>query len=101
MQKLVLAVNKKLEDPVEFIDNELKLKSSLIGSSGSKKGEKSTLTGIVEEYTSLYRAMHDQTVTDLESARTGLDSLAEGEVMKVLCPFSRRFQPLQVMIFRL
>jgi len=84
VQKLVTAVNKKLEDPTEVIDNELKLKSSIIGSSGSKKSEKSTLTGIVEEYTSLYRAMHDQTVTELESARTGLDSLAEGEVMNTM-----------------
>jgi len=83
VQKLITALNKKLEDPTEFIDNELKLKSSLIGSSGSKK-EKSTLTGIVEEYTSLYRAMHDKAVGDLESARTDLDTLADGEVMRTM-----------------
>jgi len=84
VQKLVLALNKKLEDPVEFIDNELKLKSSLIGTSGSKKSEKSTLMGIVEEYTSLYRAMHDQTVVELESARTDLESLADGNATRTM-----------------
>lgn len=84
VQKLVQAVNKKLEEPLEFIDNELKLKTSLIGSSGSKKSEKSTLAGIVDEYTSLYRAMHDQTVTDLESARAQLESLTDGEVMRTM-----------------
>jgi hypothetical protein len=84
VQKLVIAVNKKLEDPTEFIDNELKLKSSLIGSTGSKKGEKSTLTGIVEEYTSLYRAMHDKAVGDLEKTRTELETLADGEIMRTM-----------------
>ena len=89
VQKLVQAVNKKLEAPLEFIDNELKLKTSLIGSSGSKKSEKSTLTGIVEEYTSLYRAMHDQTVTELESARTHLESLTDGEVMRTMAALQK------------
>ena len=84
VQKLVVAINKKLSDPQVFIDNELKLKSSLIGSSSSKKDEKSTLQGIIDEYTSLYRAMHDRTVEDLDDARAKLEDLAEGEVLRTL-----------------
>ena len=89
VQKLVQSVNKKLEDPSEFIDNEVKLKTLLIGSSSSKKSEKNTLTGIVDEYTSLYRAMHDQTVAALESIRTQFESLANGEVMTTMIVLQR------------
>ena len=84
VEKLVQAVNKKLVDPQIFIDNELKLKASLIGSTEAKKGEKSTLQGIVEEYTSLYRAMHDQTVAELETSRDQLEKLVDGEILKTI-----------------
>ena len=84
VKKHSAAINEKFGDIEGYLESELKLKTSLIGVSGGRKAEKTTLHGIVEEYTSLYRAMHDQTFSSLDALRKDIQGMVEGDMMKTL-----------------
>lgn len=84
LHKIKKTLCPKLQHIERYVDNELTLKNELIGSSGVSEGEQGTFTALIQEYTSLYKAMHDRTVSEIESSLEEMDSYLQSDEMATI-----------------
>jgi hypothetical protein len=83
VKKLAADLNEKLSCISDYIGSEVKLRTELIGMPEGRS-ESSTMYDLIREYSSLYIAMHNRVVEDLEGQQKAIDKLISGEPMELL-----------------
>jgi hypothetical protein len=80
----VTALSSKLGSIRDYVDSEVKLKTELLGQTPPVPGERDTLGALLQEYTLLYVALHDNVTARLGEARRALSDELEGETLRAL-----------------
>lgn len=83
VRKLATDLNAKLMNISDYIDSEVKLRTELIGTAEGRS-KSSTMHDIVREYSSLYIAMHNRVVEDLDEQQKAIDKQISGDEMDLL-----------------
>lgn len=78
------ALAEKLRNLQPYIDSDVKLRTELIGTFPPQPGEHGTLYALVQEYTSVYNALHDQVLDRVETVRKTILALRTSEDLKAL-----------------
>ncbi len=73
---------KKLADLRPFIDSDARLRTELLGHVPPEPGERGTLGRLIHEYTTLYAALHDTVLGQVEAERTRIENLVNGETLR-------------------
>ena len=73
---------KKLADLRPFIDSDARLRTELLGHLPPEPGEKGTLGRLIHEYTTLYVALHDTVLGQVEAERNRIENLLKGETLR-------------------
>ena len=81
---MIKELNNKFENIKQFVDSEIKLRTDLIGEETETVAVSGTLTALIEEYTHLYQAMHNEVLSKIETCREDLDSILTSNEMQVL-----------------
>ncbi|MDT4896817.1 MAG: hypothetical protein QOH25_1894 [Acidobacteriota bacterium] len=74
----------KLADLRPFIDSDVQLKTDLIGRTPPESGETGTLGALIQEYTTVYSALHDSVIESLDTAREEVRQLLESRDLAAL-----------------
>lgn len=74
----------KLNNLRPYIDSDVACKTELIGHMPAEQGEKGTLGSLINEYSTLYAAMHDATIEILDKSREKFQALLDADELKAL-----------------
>lgn len=84
IRQMQVALNEKLSNPHRYIDNELAMRTELIGSEHSQATEQHTIWGLIGEYAELYISYHDRVHNEATEAITAIDAVLDGKEMSAL-----------------
>jgi hypothetical protein len=73
---------KKLADLRPFIDSDARLRTELLGHLPPEPGEKGTLGRLIHEYTTLYVALHDTVLGQVDEERNRIENLLKSETLR-------------------
>jgi hypothetical protein len=74
----------KLNDLKPYIDSDIKVKTELIGQDPPLPGEKGTLGVLINEYTTVYKTLHDSVINTLEQSRKEIKTIIGGDTIRAL-----------------
>ena len=84
--KKVRSAQRKLAEKLRtlqtYIDSDVKLKTELVGRIPPEKGETGTLGVLVQEYTTVYVALHDDVLGYAEESRKSIEDILKGKEFK-------------------
>lgn len=83
-RKIQRKISEKIATLQPYIDSEVKLKTELIGKIPPEAEESNTYGVLVQEYTTVYMALHDNVLDRAESCRSTINSLIDGNEIKAL-----------------
>lgn len=78
------AVADKLKNLQPLIDEEVRLRTELIGSTPLQPGERGTIRALIAGYTESYLALHDDVLNKIDDKRRAILALVEGAEMRML-----------------
>lgn len=78
------AVAAKLANLQPLIDEEVRLRTELIGSTPLQQGEQGTIRALIAAYTDSYLALHDDVLNKIEHERKAILALVGGAEMRML-----------------
>jgi hypothetical protein len=78
------AVADKLKNLQPLIDEEVRLRTELIGSTPLQPGERGTIRALIAGYTESYLALHDDVLNKIDDERRAILALVEGAEMRML-----------------
>jgi hypothetical protein len=84
VRSAVSTLSAKLGSIRDYVDSEVKLKTEVLGQTPPVAGERDTLSALVQEYTVVYVALHDNVTAKLTEARRVLSGEIEGEPLRAL-----------------
>ncbi len=76
------AVATKLNRLDPFVDEDVRLKTELVGSTPPQQGDGGTIKALVHEYTNVYVAFHDIVLERIEEERRAIRELIDGEELQ-------------------
>lgn len=74
----------KLADLKTYITSEVKLKTELIGKIPAEPGETGTFGALIRDYTTVYAAYHDSTLTNIDGRNQEIQGILGSDRMKAL-----------------
>lgn len=77
-------ITNKLSYLQPYIDSDVKLKTELIGRFPPDPGETGTLGALIQEYTTVYAALHDSAINRLDTHRQNIRSLLGSDDLRTL-----------------
>ena len=77
-------VREKLDRLHTYIDSDVKLKTDLIGNTPPGTGETGTILAMIQQYTSVYAALHDSVVAQVEEQRNAIQDILDGGDLNAL-----------------
>lgn len=78
------AVADKLKNLQPLIDEEVRLRTELIGSTPLQPGERGTIRALITGYTQSYLALHDDVLNKIDDERRAILALVEGAEMRMV-----------------
>jgi hypothetical protein len=84
LRKRQKALVEKLTDLRQYIDSDVQLRTDLIGRNPPEPGEKDTLGVFVNEYTTIYSAIHESVIDLSEKAQQAIRALPDGDEFRAL-----------------
>jgi len=78
------AVADKLKRLQPFIDEEVRLRTELIGSMPLQQGERGTIRSLIAAYTESYLALHDDVLNKVDTERSAILTLVTGAEMNMV-----------------
>ncbi|WP_217352396.1 hypothetical protein [Candidatus Viridilinea mediisalina] len=78
------AVADKLKNLQPLIDEEVRLRTELIGSTPLQPGERGTIRALITSYTESYLALHDDVLNKIDDECRAILALVEGAEMRML-----------------
>ena len=84
LRKLQHTVADKLQDLQPVIDDEVRLRSELIGHRPKQAGDKDTIADLIEEYSGTYIAAHDKAQQAADAALKAVRGIVVGDEMQGL-----------------
>jgi hypothetical protein len=77
-------IREKLASIQTYIDSEVRLKTELIGQIPPESGEMATFGALIQQYTTVYAALHEETLNRADAARREIQGIVTGDEMKAL-----------------
>lgn len=84
VRRTITRVREKLDDLQVYIDSEVILKTDLIGNFPPGPNEKDTISAMIQQYTSIYNALHDSVLSQIEEQRKVIKDTLDGPDLKAL-----------------
>ena len=82
VRKIQKNIIEKFDNLQSYIDSEIKLKTELIGKIPPDPSEKNTYGRLIQEYTTVYLALHDNLLATVETCQDEIKNLIEGDEMR-------------------
>lgn len=83
-RKIQRKIIEKITNIQSYIDSEVKLKTELIGKIPPEAEETNTYGVLVQEYTTVYLALHDNVLDKADSCRNSISGILKGDELKAL-----------------